>query len=302
LPLSQIDFLVRKGNESLLNSHPFIHRILVWNKKQNKWGNLLGLISEIKKEKYDLVINLQRYFSSAFITVRSGAKETIGYSSSFLSVFFDKRIDHKLGNASTNGPHEIERNQLLIDHICPGVAGKPALYPSKSDWDFVSQYTAEKYITISPASVWFTKQVPASVWIDLVNSLTNIKIYLTGGPSDKELCHQIVSSGQRINVSSLAGKFSLLQSAALMKGAEMNYTNDSAPMHLCSAMNAPVTAIFCSTIPQFGFGPLSQKSFVVQHREILECKPCGIHGFIACPKGHFKCGQIEIPDLLNSLK
>jgi ADP-heptose:LPS heptosyltransferase len=45
-----------------------------------------------------------------------------------------------------------------------------------------------------------------------------------------------------------------------MKDAAMNYVNDSAPMHFASAVNAPVTAVYCSTIPAFGFGPLSDRS------------------------------------------
>jgi len=84
-----------------------------------------------------------------------------------------------------------------------------------------------------------------------------------------------------------------------MSEAKMNYTNDSAPMHLCSAMNAPVTAVFCSTIPEFGFGPLSEKSFIVETHEKLDCRPCGLHGYNQCPKGHFKCGNIRTQDLMS---
>lgn len=301
-PDSQLDFLVRKGNESLLNDHPFIHSTLVWDKKKNKWGNMLRLIRTIRNEKYDLVVNLQRYNSSAFITLRSGAKQTRGYASSFLSVFFDRRIEHKLGSAGNRGPHEIERNHQLIADLCPGEVARPVLYPSKSDHNFIRAYSNENYITISPASVWFTKQVPSSIWIDFIRNLHNQKIFLLGGPGDQTLCAEIITSCPNQHVISLSGKLSLLQSAALMKSADMNYTNDSAPLHLCSAMNAPVTAVFCSTIPEFGFGPLSDKSSIVQHREALDCKPCGIHGYKECPKGHFKCGQIAIPDLLKSIQ
>jgi heptosyltransferase-2 len=77
-----------------------------------------------------------------------------------------------------------------------------------------------------------------------------------------------------------------------MKYAEMNYVNDSAPMHLASAVNAPVTAYFCSTIPEFGFGPLSENSTVVQTTEKLPCRPCGLHGKRKCPEGHFKCADV----------
>ena len=92
----------------------------------------------------------------------------------------------------------------------------------------------------------------------------------------------------------------LLQSAALMQGAIMNYVNDSAPLHLCSAMNAPTTAIFCSTTPAFGFGPLADNGRVVESREILTCKPCSLHGRPACPLTHFRCAyDIEISEVIR---
>ena len=82
----------------------------------------------------------------------------------------------------------------------------------------------------------------------------------------------------------------------------MNYVNDSAPMHLCSAMNAPCSAVFCSTVPKFGFGPLSEKSFIIQTTEELECRPCGIHGFKECPIKTFECANsIDISLLLDKL-
>jgi heptosyltransferase-2 len=89
----------------------------------------------------------------------------------------------------------------------------------------------------------------------------------------------------------LCGKLSFLQSAALMQAAEMNYTNDSAPLHFASAMNSPVTAVFCSTVPAFGFGPLRNNGKAVEIKERLSCRPCGLHGHKTCPEGHFKCAM-----------
>ena len=83
----------------------------------------------------------------------------------------------------------------------------------------------------------------------------------------------------------------MLDSAVLIEGSKMNYVNDSAPLHIASAMNAPVTAFFCSTVPSFGFGPLSDDATVVENTNDLDCRPCGIHGYKDCPKGHFKCGM-----------
>lgn len=84
---------------------------------------------------------------------------------------------------------------------------------------------------------------------------------------------------------------SLLQSAQLMRGAVINYVNDSAPLHLASSVNAPVCVVYCSTVPQFGFYPLSEASWVVEVAEPLACRPCGLHGHRACPEGHFRCAR-----------
>jgi len=296
-PDAEIDFLVRKGNEALLKEHPFVHETLVWDKKEGKYTNLFLLLKKIRAREYDAVINLQRFAASGILTAFSKAKERIGFKKNPLSFMFDRVLIHSIGNRTVTGVHEVNRCLSLIEHLTDNQSQRPQLYPSDNDWEHVKQFTKESFITISPASVWFTKQVPKAIWIDFIKSIPQQKIYLLGGPVDSALCEEIKRNSNHINLSVLAGKLSLLQSAALMSLAKMNYTNDSAPMHLCSAMNAPVTAVFCSTIPEFGFGPLSDKSFVVETRENLDCRPCGLHGFRACPKGHFKCGNIQIDDL-----
>ena len=116
------------------------------------------------------------------------------------------------------------------------------------------------------------------------------RIILLGGKDDKNLCNEIIEGAAIPNGLNLAGELNLLESAALMKNAQRNFVNDSGPLHIASAMNAPVTAFFCSTIPAFGFGPLSEDS-IIREVENLACRPCGLHGHKACPKGNFKCGN-----------
>ena len=83
-----------------------------------------------------------------------------------------------------------------------------------------------------------------------------------------------------------------------MKTAVMNYVNDSAPLHFASAMNAPVTAIYCSTVPSFGFGPLSSVSKIVETKVQLDCRPCGLHGYKKCPVSNFNCAHtVEVEEL-----
>jgi len=298
-PAAQIDFLVRKGNEGLLKDHPFLHEILVWNKKQNKNKNLLHLLQKIRKEKYDKVINLQRFVSTGIVTAFSRAKETIGFDKNPFSFLFTKKIKHDL----TNNKHEVERNNELIKHFTDESFTKPRLYPSAINFSEIKNYTSQPYVCVMPASVWFTKQYPFEKWIDFLNNLhIRYNVFLLGGKEDIFLCEKIKGQSSNNKVEILAGKLSFLSSAALMKGAVMNYTNDSAPLHFASATDAPVTAIFCSTVTAFGFFPLSDKSFIVETKEILTCRPCSLHGLKACPLGHFKCAHtIETSQLLKTL-
>ena len=296
-PESKIDYMIRKGNEGLFQTHPFIHKLIVWDKKNDKFKNLIRILISVRKNKYDYVINLQRFASTGLFTAFSKANEKVGFSKNPFSFLFDKKVEHSIDDDS----HEIERNQMLIRHFTDEDYFRPHLYPSEIDFNNVSKYKSRGYICISPASVWYTKQFPKDKWIEFINKLRNdISVYLLGGPEDNELCESIILESSCVGIQNLAGKLTLIESAALMKDSLMNFSNDSAPLHLASAMNAPITAIFCSTSPNFGFGPLSNKSRIVQSKEILKCRPCGLHGKKECPEKHFKCAYtIDINELIS---
>jgi len=292
-----IDFLLRKGNETLLLNHPHVNKVLIFDKRKNKFRNLLRLIKTIRAESYDYAINAQRFFTSGLITSLSGAKVKIGFNKNPLSFLFTYSVKHEI-SPNSKQTHEVNRNLSLIEKITDTEFIRPKLYPSESDYQKV--FTSEEYVTIAPASVWFTKQFPAEKWCELINKIPKqYKVYLIGALGDIELCEEIQRKTDPSSVEIWAGKLTFLQSAALIKNAKMNFANDSAPLHIASAMNAPITAIFCSTIPQFGFGPLSDISHNIEVDEKLDCRPCGLHGKKSCPKGHFKCSDIDIEKILT---
>ena len=289
-PGAAIDMLVRKGNESLLAGHPFLRRVLVWNKQQEKLRNLWRIIRDVRQQRYDVVINLHRFASSGIITALAGARQTRGFDKNPLSRLFSKSFPHPIGTQDDDAVHELDRNHALIADFTDDAPALPRLYPSPADYATVEPLqNAGQFVCIAPASVWFTKQWPAAQWAKLISLLKAEKIYLLGAPGDEALAQEISTlAGGDARVQSLCGKLSLLQSAALMQGAAINYVNDSGPLHLCTAMNAPVTAVFLSTSPRFGFGPRGLHGRVAQVSG-LYCKPCGLHGYRACPEGHFRC-------------
>ncbi|HEY4206132.1 MAG TPA: glycosyltransferase family 9 protein, partial [Puia sp.] len=231
-PGAQLDFLLRKGNEGLLLGHPFLHEVLIWDKKDHKLRNLYRMGRKIRRTRYDIVINVQRFAATGLLTFFSGAGETIGFEKNPLSRWFSRRIPH-IVSTSEAPLHEIARNQQLIRHLTDAEPARPKLYPSAADYEKVKACKSAPFITISPASVWFTKQYPREKWVDFIRKVPGAyTVYLLGGPADKELCDYIRE--QAPAVVDLSGQLSFLQSAALMQDAHMNYTNDSAPMHFAS--------------------------------------------------------------------
>ena len=293
-PTAQIDIVVRKGNEALFTNHPFINQVIIWNKQSQKYKNWFSVLKQLRAGNYDALVNVQRYAATGLWTALSNAKLKIGFDKNPFSFLFTHRVKHL---AMQPGLHEIQKNHALILAMDTTIElQKPRLHPTHTDFEKVKHLQSEPYICIAPASVWFTKQFPVAQWIHFLNQLQlDGKVYIIGGPGDKALGDQIIAGINKEskvyqNVINVAGQFHFLSSAALQKGAVLNYVNDSAPMHFASAVNAPVVAIYCSTIPDFGYGPLSDQSFVVQTQEALPCKPCGIHGKKACPLQHFNCG------------
>jgi lipopolysaccharide heptosyltransferase II len=288
-PEAKLDFLVRKGHEALFDGHPYLHEVLVWDKQKDRYKNLWKLLQHIRSQHYDQVITLQRFASTGFLTAFSGAKVRIGFNKNPFAFAFTHTQLHDI----SQGTHEIERNFTLIENQVQGTPQKPRLYPTLADYSAIKPYQSEGYLCVAPASVWFTKQYPAERWVELIDRLpAHYSVYILGSPADKVLGEQLINSAKRKEkITSLCGTLSFLESAALMENAMMNYVNDSAPMHIASAMNAPVCAVYCSTVPAFGFGPLAAESYIVEIEEPLNCRPCGLHGHKACPEEHFRCAK-----------
>lgn len=294
-PHAQIDFLLRKGNESLVENNPHINNTYIWNKTKGKFRSLISLLFQIRKEKYDAVLNVQRFFNSGLLTAFSGAKIKIGFDKNPLSFLFSKKVAHFIPHKTINGYlHEVERNQqllsLLTDNYLDRSELRPRLYFNQEDENVIQSLNLpQHYLVMAPSSVWYTKQWHIDQWKKLVKKTSqNFKIYFIGAPSDNEYISPLIMNENCLN---LCGKLSLRQSALLMEKANRVFVNDSAPLHLASSVNAKTTAIFCSTVPEFGYGPLSEDNQLIQLEPRLECMPCGLHGKKECPLGHFKCAM-----------
>jgi ADP-heptose:LPS heptosyltransferase len=311
-PDSKIHFFLRKGNESVIQGLPSIEKVWVWDKAGGKTKNLLRLIGELRKTKFDYVFNLHRHFNSGLVTSLMHSKVKAGFKQNPLSSFYSHRADHLIPHSSAENEkvfwHEVQRNLQLIQLIDPQYKisnnmkdYRPELPLQPKHFEKVAKYKTKEYFVVAPASVWYTKAWSESKYRELTLELSKKgKVIFIGAPGDKELCDRI-----RMDIpetENLCGELNLLDSAALMQDARRVFVNDSAPLHLASCVNARTTAIFCSTVPAFGYIPLALDSVVVDVRQTLSCRPCGLHGYKSCPLGHFKCSlDIEVSRVLQTI-
>lgn len=308
-PNSKIHFFLRKGNESVIQGLGSIDKVWVWDKAGGKTKNLFKLIMELRKIRFDLVFNLHRHFNSGLISALMKSPFKAGFQQNPLSFFYTHKVNHLIPHKNLSGVwHEVQRNLQLLQAAAPSFKivdnskiYKPELPLLEKHFAKVAPHVEGNYFVVAPASVWFTKAWSEHKYRELTIELAKMgRVYFIGAPTDKELCDRIREGISQTE--NLCGALNLLDSAALMKKARRVFVNDSAPLHLASCVNAKTTAIFCSTVPEFGYTPLADDSVVVDVGNTLTCRPCGLHGYKACPLGHFKCAEeIEIKKVLATI-
>jgi lipopolysaccharide heptosyltransferase II len=274
-PSAKIDFVVRNDFVDAIKHNPFINKIYSYLK-----DNPVAVKKELVAQTYDLVFDLQDNWRSRILTNELKAPIHRIYKPTFKKLLLVWTKINLLKDSKSITQRYAESAGLTLDQsglelfIPAGI--KPNLFDGK------------KYIGFCPGAKHFTKRWPAENFIILGNELTKegYTIVLFGGNSERELCN-IISS--KINDSiNLRNDDQLLQLAADMKKCSLIVTNDSGLMHVASAVNVPVVAIFGSTVTEFGFSPYGVRNIILENK-VLSCRPCSHIGRDDCPKKHFRC-------------
>ncbi len=159
------------------------------------------------------------------------------------------------------------------------------------------------YIALVIGAAHATKRLPLEKLKELVQLLEH-PLILIGGPEDKAV-GEVLAAGDPVKIYNACGKFSLNESADLVRQAKLVISHDTGFMHIAAAFRRPVISIWGNTVPAFGMYPYYGKRRYnqVQPFEIVEvkglrCRPCSKIGYDACPKKHFKCMRdISLPQV-----
>jgi heptosyltransferase II len=280
-----VDVVTTPAAASLLEQHHAVEDVLRYDKHgaDRGWKAFRRLGAALRAKRYSRVYLPHRSLRSGLLAMWSGARERIGFADSPAAVTYTSRIPRPRDG------HEVER-LLALAGLKSGDAAPPVnleLAPTDlaaADAWLLSHNVGPDFIAMAPGSVWATKRWP--YYAELARGVDR-SVVVVGGPEDSALADAIVEAAPGRAVGA-AGALTLRGSAALIQRAGVLVSNDSAPLHLATAVGTPIVALFGPTIPDFGFGP-RRPGDIVLGRDDLPCRPCSKHGPPACPLRHHRC-------------
>ncbi|MFH0766304.1 MAG: glycosyltransferase family 9 protein [Calditrichota bacterium] len=281
LPQAEVHVLVLPSNAEVISSQ--VAKVITIDKRERRglgerWKQLTR---ELKRNEYALALIPHRSGRSALTARRAGIPYRIGFARGWGRFWHTSRIPYE------SNLYEGQRNlKLLRSFLEFEDDGLPQLFPTEYDNGVVQKILDDsklenyQFIVMAPGSVWATKRWPEEYYQILTKRIyqeAGLPTVWVGGKEDYELGERLSQTGG-IN---LIGRFTPLQSAALMALSRLVISGDSAPAHLASAMRVRQLIIFGSTTPQFGFAPPVESARGVGVD--LWCRPCNNHGRRRCP-------------------
>ncbi len=289
----EIHFLSKPNFKSILIANPYIDKLHLLD------ANISTTISELKAEKFDLIVDLHHNLRTLIIKTRLAAP----------SVSFDKLnwqkwflVNFKINKLPQN--HIVDRYFDTIKLLKVRNDGAGLDYFLNADYQIENLLPAthqQNYIALVIGAQHATKRLPQHQLIKLCGNFTQ-PVILLGGPEDRsravEICEQTGA-----HVFNGCGKFSLDQSAFLVKMAAQVISHDTGLMHIAAAFNKPLISVWGNTIPEFGMYPYQTERSVIFEVNGLKCRPCSKIGFQKCPLGHFKCmNAIDVQQIAVEVK
>ncbi|HKC40366.1 MAG TPA: lipopolysaccharide heptosyltransferase II, partial [Gemmatimonadales bacterium] len=277
-----VDVVTTPVAAPLLETHPAVRTVIPYDKRgtDGGWGGVRNLARRLNGEGYARAYLPHRSLRTAALAFLARIPTRIGFAGGWSFLYTEARPKPRTG-------HETVRLMALADGA-PGVY-PPQLRATPEDEEAAARLIEGPFVAIAPGSIWGSKRWP--YYAQLAARLgERVAVVVVGGKDDVELGDQIVSavgpSGRpAVNA---CGRLTLRESAALIGRANALVTNDSAPLHLATAMGTPVVALFGPTATEFGFGPL-RPGDVALGIDSLQCRPCSSHGPPRCPLGHHRC-------------
>ena len=298
---SEIHYLVKPQFKVVIATNPYIDRTHVLQENWNK------MIDELKAEKFDYIIDLHHNLRTLRVK-----KELKIPSYSFNKLNIEKFIFVKL-----------KWNVMPKVHIIDRYMETVALFGVRNDGEGMDYFISgeeeikEKdipvshqagYIAIVIGASFYTKRLPVYKLKELCSKIDHPVILL--GAKEEFVEGEEIAALDPIKIYNACGKFTLNESADLVRKSKLVIAHDTGLMHIAAALKKPVIAIWGSTTPSFGMVPYYGENYLAHHAQPYDdiqvhklwCRPCTKIGRNKCPQGHFKCMKnISIEEIIQKI-
>lgn len=288
LPGAEVHFIVGRAFKETIKNNPYLDKIHVEKKEVS------SLLTELKKERFDYIIDLQHNRHSRYIKAELKVA-SFTYVPLSIEVFV---FTHLKWNIMPKA-HLVDRYLKTVAHF--GVQNDGAgldyfIAPGEeaAQRDIPASHQAG-YIAIVIGASFYTKKLPVYKLQELCAAIPHPVMLL--GAKEEYSEGEAIKKIDAIKIYNACGKFSLNESADLIRKSKLVITHDTGLMHIAAALKKPVIVIWGSTTPSLGMAPYYGKNFLMQkalpYDEVqvskLWCRPCTETGRNHCPQGHFRC-------------
>jgi len=264
-----------------LQANPYIDKIMILD------DSFSSTIRELKKERYDYIIDLHNNLRSLRVKLSLRAK-----SYSFNKLNFRKLLYTQFKFNTMPDEHIVDRNLDTLRHFNIMNDGKGLDHFIPEEDEYPTANLPEKfndgYIVLVLAGTYATKRLPEDKYRQLISS-TQFPFVLLGGKNERPMAANILAWNTG-NVVDLTGQLRINQSASLVKNARLVISNDTGLMHIAAAFHKKILSVWGNTSPELGMFPyLPGEGSEILEVKGLSCRPCSKLGYIECPKKHFRC-------------
>ncbi len=294
-PDVKIDYLTESFAKESVEDNPFVNKVLTMERTEFS----LKVAMNIRKEKYDLILDLWSNPRSAQITFLSGVKYRVGFN------YRGRRYAYNILATSERGAHHsAEHNLELLKAIgVPVISNKIHFYLNEDALKFGNEFFKNNFkdgsliVGIIPSGGWQSKRCDASKWVEICSTISEkikAKFLILWGPGDEQDSNYIKDHLK--DYCALAPNTTVKQMSGLIKNCDVVIANDSGPMHISAALDVPTLGLFGPTNP-LAHGPYSDKSDFIVMKDLF-CINCNKQ---ECPYHHECFVNMPICDVLNKV-
>jgi len=334
-PSARIDWLVTPAIADLIRHHPAVSNVVLfmredWSRpwRSAAFGRAAKLAAELRRARYDLIVDMHGQFRTAFFTLAAGAPVRIGFDRPRPEVWHASERRFPLDAYKHAWKGAREASWIAYTHRIPvptldvhavdryltvgpmlGLDDGPADFSFPVPADATERVDAllsangtapgDGILLCAPGTNWETKHWSAERFAEVARHFLarGWRMVLIGSQRERAVCAGVAAAAP--GTIDLCGATSLTELAALVRRSSGAITNDSGPMHMAVALDRPVVSVFGPT-DALWIGPYRRPDAVL--RADLACAPCYLRQLRDCRHSHACMGEISAADVIERME